>query len=233
VIAQPRLMTVDGGADEEERGGDELVEALNQAASEANRQVRVLAAQLGQATGTTLTALAVSGAHVALAHVGDSRAYLLRGDMVAQLTEDHSVLARLQALDHPLLSDPDVFVPRNMLYRSLGQEDEAAADLLDFPTLDGDRFLICSDGLWDEIDQQQLAHTLADARDPRVCAEQLVALANAAGGHDNSTAVVVFVSAVPDEVSFYPAPARGETRDGGAGAESEMEGRSAPQESPS
>ncbi|MGZ3680457.1 MAG: PP2C family protein-serine/threonine phosphatase [Ktedonobacterales bacterium] len=178
---------------------DELHRALKRAVAAANRQVRELASQLGQATGTTLTALVSLGSRAALAHLGDSRAYLLRGDLLAQLTEDHSVLARLQAIDHPLLSDPDVFVPRNMLYRSLGQEDDPNPDLVSLTLAVGDRVLICSDGLWDEIEPDALAQTLATAATPQQCAEQLVALANATGGHDNSTALVVFVQSAAED----------------------------------
>lgn len=182
--------TASGGSSAPE---DELHRALKRAVAAANRQVRELASQLGQATGTTLTTLVSFGSRAALAHLGDSRAYLLRGDLLAQLTEDHSVLARLQAIDHPLLSDPDVYVPRNMLYRSLGQEDDPNPDLVSLTLAVGDRLLICSDGLWDEISPDALAQTLATAATPQQCSEQLVALANATGGHDNSTALVVFV----------------------------------------
>jgi serine/threonine protein phosphatase PrpC len=192
---------VEAAQDSQASETSELVTALAQAAGVANDRIRALAVQLGQTTGTTLTAVAVRGASAALAHVGDSRAYLLRGDVMAQLTEDHSVLARLQAVDHPLLSDPEVFVPRGMLYRSLGQEDESGPDLLDFTVAAGDRLLICSDGLWDEVDTQLIADTLAVATDPTGCARTLVALANASGGHDNSTAVVVFIRAVPEDES--------------------------------
>ena len=179
-------------------GKPSLSTALARAVNAANHHVRELAALLGQTTGTTLTVIATRGSQAALAHLGDSRAYLLRGETLTQLTEDHSVLARLQAIDHPLLSDPDVFVPRSMLYRSLGQEDDASPDTLDFTLADGDRLLICSDGLWDELDDPTIAETLAAATDPRAGAERLVELANASGGHDNSTAVVVFVRAAPN-----------------------------------
>jgi PPM family protein phosphatase len=187
------------GANGDSAPEDELQRALKRAVAAANRQVRELASQLGQATGTTLTALVSLGSRAALAHLGDSRAYLLRGDLLAQLTEDHSVLARLQAIDHPLLSDPDVFVPRNMLYRSLGQEDDPNPDLVGLTLAVGDRLLICSDGLWDEIEPDALAQTLATAATPQQCAEQLVALANATGGHDNSTALVVFVQSAAED----------------------------------
>lgn len=171
---------------------------LQHAVAEANRYVRLLASYLGQTTGTTLTAIAAQSGQAVLAHLGDSRAYLLRGDTMATLTEDHSVLARLQAIDHPLLSDPDVFVPRNMLYRSLGQEDDPNPDMMDFILADGDKLLLCSDGLWDELSDQTIAETLALATDPHDCAMRLVEMANEAGGNDNSTAVVIFVREAVD-----------------------------------
>jgi PPM family protein phosphatase len=175
----------------------DLTRSLVHAVERANQQIRALAGQLGKVTGTTLTAVAVQGQHASLAHLGDSRAYLLRGDVMVKLTEDHSVLARLQALDHPLLSEPDMFIPRNTLYRSLGQEEETVPDTLEFMLAPNDRLLICSDGLWDELDVQVLGQTLAGSNDPRDCTEQLVRMANAAGGSDNSTALAIFVHAVP------------------------------------
>jgi serine/threonine protein phosphatase PrpC len=176
-----------------------LEQALVAGVSEANRRVREVVAAIGRPSGTTLTAIALRGTEAVLAHVGDSRAYLLRGDVLAQLTEDHSVLARLQALDHPLLSDPDVFVPRSMLYRSLGQEDDPEPDLLSLAVAPGDRLLICSDGLWDEVGAQAIGQVLTNGATPTEVAQQLVSAANAAGGHDNSTAVVIFVREMPDD----------------------------------
>ena len=184
-----------GAANAAGSGGASLAQALEQAVAEANRQTRVFARMLGAATGATLTVIAASGAHAALAHLGDSRAYLLRDMRLIQLTEDHSLLARLIAMDHPLLSDPSFVAPRSVLYRSVGQEDEAPPDMLEFTFNPGDRVLLCSDGLWDELDDQTIGQELAQATDPQSCAERLVDLANASGGHDNSTAVVVFVGA--------------------------------------
>ncbi|MEO7076829.1 MAG: protein phosphatase 2C domain-containing protein [Ktedonobacterales bacterium] len=174
--------------------GATLAQALADAANEANRQTRLFAQHIGATTGSTLTALAVSGAHAALAHIGDSRAYLLREGRFLQLTEDHSLLARLEAIDHPLLSDPNFIMPRSVLYRSLGQEEDAAPDMFEFTLNAHDRLLICSDGLWDELSDATLEVELAAATTPLACAERLVALANAAGGNDNSTVVALFVA---------------------------------------
>jgi serine/threonine protein phosphatase PrpC len=181
------------------REGSELLQMLGSAVVAANEHVRALAETLGEATGSTITAVAVCGVRAAVAHLGDSRAYLLHGDTMVRMTEDHSLLARLEAMDHPLLHDPAFVVPRNFLYRSLGQEDEAPPDLLEFGLQPGDRLLICSDGLWDEVDDQNIAQILALSHDPTTCAEALVRLANEGGGHDNSTAVVVFVQEVPPD----------------------------------
>jgi serine/threonine protein phosphatase PrpC len=128
---------------------------------------------------------------------------------MTQLTEDHTLLARLQAMDHPILSDDTMFVARNFLYRSLGQE-QSPPDLLEFTLAPGDRLMICSDGLWDEVDDVTIARTLAAGNDPARCAERLVAAANAAGGHDNSTALVLFVEAVEAVQSGAPAAAPAE-----------------------
>jgi serine/threonine protein phosphatase PrpC len=176
-----------------------LAQALAVAVDAANRQVRALAATLQESTGTTLTAIVVAGRQAVIAHLGDSRAYLLRAGTLVQLTKDHSLLARLTELDHPLLNDPSFGMPRNYLYRSLGQEDEAPPDMMEFPIAPGDRLLICSDGLWDELDDATIQRCLTSTDDPAECANHLVRLANASGGHDNSTAVVVFVEALRDD----------------------------------
>ncbi|MGE5334297.1 MAG: protein phosphatase 2C domain-containing protein [Nitrososphaerota archaeon] len=176
-----------------------LAQALAIAVDAANRQVRSLAATLQESTGTTLTAVVIAGSRAVLAHLGDSRAYLLRNGSLIQLTKDHSLLARLQELDHPLLNDPSFGMPRNYLYRSLGQEDEAPPDMMEFPVVPGDRLLLCCDGLWDELDDATLLRSLTSTDDPIECANHLVRMANASGGHDNSSVVVVFVDARPDD----------------------------------
>jgi protein phosphatase len=183
-----------------ERSGQALAQALNEAVAVANGRIRDMADYFRQDTGTTLTAIAVSGHEAIIAHVGDSRGYLLRDGTLVQLTEDHTLLARLQAMDHPILSDSTFYVPRNFLYRSLGQE-QSPPDLLELTLAPGDRLLLCSDGLWDELDDATLQRELAAASDPAACAQRLVTLANEAGGHDNSTALVLFVLTAPEVIA--------------------------------
>jgi PPM family protein phosphatase len=170
-----------------------LSEVLAQAGRTANSRIRTLGGRLGKITGTTLTALLVVGGHASLVHVGDSRAYLLRDGTFKQLTSDHTLLARLKASDNPLLDDPMFALPRNLLFRSLGQADEVDLDVIDVPLAVGDRVLLCSDGLWDELVDGRISAILGSATEPRGAAHALVAAADAAGGKDNSTAVVIFV----------------------------------------
>lgn len=176
--------------------------ALEQAVKEANRRTRAFSARINATTGSTVTALAVMGARAALAHLGDSRAYLLRDGQLLQLTEDHSLMARLEAMKHPLLEDPNFMMPRSVLYRSIGQDDDVEVDMLQFVLSPGDRIMMCSDGLWDELPREVIEQTLTLADDPHTCAGALVQLANASGGHDNSTAVVLFVHAQPTDQPF-------------------------------
>ncbi|HEY7835325.1 MAG TPA: SpoIIE family protein phosphatase, partial [Ktedonobacterales bacterium] len=159
----------------------------------ANAEVRALAALLGKTTGSTLTAIVAVGARAAFVHIGDSRAYLLRQGELSQLTEDHTLLARLEKMRHPLLQEPGFLVPRSYLYRSLGQEDAIDLDSGALTLAPGDRLLLCSDGLWDEVDGGRIAGLLAGAATAQEGADALVRAANDHGGNDNSSVVVVFV----------------------------------------
>lgn len=176
-----------------------LAQALELAVKEANRQTRAFGQRLKATTGSTVTALAIAGARAAIAHLGDSRAYLLRDNQLLQLTEDHSLLARMEAMKHPLLEDPTFMVPRSVLYRSVGQEDDVTPDMMEFVVAPGDRVVLCSDGLWDELAPEVIGQSMAEASTPRACAAELVSLANAAGGNDNSTVVAIFFEAEPED----------------------------------
>ena len=85
----------------------------------------------------------------------------------------------------------------------MGQEDDPEFDAIELPLAPGDRFLLCSDGLWDEVDDATLLTVLSDGATPQECADALVAAADAGGGHDNSTAVVIFIA---DSGPAAPAP---------------------------
>jgi len=147
--------------------------------------------RLGMAT--TLTVLVTDGRTVALGHVGDSRAYLLRGGELRQITTDHTYVQHLvetgRLSDHARATHPW----RNVVLRSLDGDPEGGG--LDITRLDvrvGDRLMICSDGLTDLVDDTRIAAVLR-AEDPEEATAELTASALAAGGKDNITCVVVDV----------------------------------------
>ncbi len=159
----------------------------------ANRRIHDLArADPSRAgMGTTLTAAIVDAAaeEVAIGHVGDSRAYRLRGGKLEQLTRDHSLVEEMrrkgqltdaQAEDHP---------QRSIITRALGPEPEVVPDLQTVPAAPGDVFLICSDGLTTMLSEEQIAKLLAGATSMSAAVRALVDEANRAGGRDNITAL--------------------------------------------
>jgi len=137
---------------------------------------------------TTLTALVFHGSRIGVVHIGDSRAYLLRNGVLARLTEDHSYVQKLvdegslaadQARSHP---------QRALLVRALGAHGEA--DLSLRTAIPGDRYLLCSDGLWSVVEDEPLRAALAAGGDPEQTVQSLVDLAYAAGAPDNIAVVV-------------------------------------------
>jgi serine/threonine protein phosphatase PrpC len=142
--------------------------------------------------GSTLTVLSFSDSMFHIAHVGDSRAYLLRGGTLDQLTQDHSVVWPLY--ENGILTKEDIahHPQKNLITRSVGTYPQVEADSLSNAAHAGDIFLLCSDGLTDVLTDQEIARTLSvPARPVQDLADQLVDAANAAGGPDNITVVVV------------------------------------------
>lgn len=177
-------------------------EALRSAAKAANRavweQARANRGMFGM--GTTLVALAVverqDGTNaLAVAHIGDSRLYLLRGQSFHQVTVDHSLVQELVDDGQITEAEAAVHPQRHVLTRALGVEPSAEVDLIHLVPEPGDRYLLCSDGLPREASDDQIAAVLTRFADPTEAARELVALANSNGGNDNISVVVVDVSA--------------------------------------
>ena len=143
--------------------------------------------------GTTLTAGMVDGSSLRIGHVGDSRAYLLHGGELRQLTTDHSVVAELIAAGELTEEQALVDPRRSMITRALGIEASVAVDVLTVELEPGDRLLLCSDGLTTMVRDDAIAEILAAERDRERAADALVDAANAAGGADNVTVVVADV----------------------------------------
>jgi serine/threonine protein phosphatase PrpC len=147
--------------------------------------------------GTTIVAAALvatdEGDRLVLANVGDSRAYRLHGGELVQLTTDHSVAEELVARGELSEEEAAVHPHRHILTRALGVQPEVAVDMWQLVPEEGDRFLLCSDGVTNEVPAAQITEVLTETRDPSQAAEILVNMANEAGGNDNATVVVLDV----------------------------------------
>lgn len=147
--------------------------------------------------GTTLSAVALvdspEGEVFAVAHIGDSRIYLLRDGELSQLTDDHTVPEDLKRAGQLSEEEAAVDPRRHIITRVLGPSGEYAPDMQTLVPYHGDRLLLCSDGLTDELEDSQIAHVLRSVADPEEAARRLVEQANQHGGRDNVTVVVVDV----------------------------------------
>jgi len=204
--------------------------------------------------GTTIVALArmpneeVSPPqdHLVIANIGDSRGYLFRDGTLTQVTEDHSVVADLVREGRITAEEAEAHPQRNIVTRVLGPYAEVEADLFPIDPVARDRYLLCSDGLFNEVGLDQIASVLRRLDDPEEAAHELVRLANEGGGRDNITVVLVDVvddggvaeaasgalSAEPSELTSAPAvdPAGFTTAlaPGAAGSELAPEGEERP-----
>jgi PPM family protein phosphatase len=141
--------------------------------------------------GTTLTAALVEGDRIRLAHVGDSRAYLLREGDLRLLTEDHTLVHRMVTEGEISKEEAETHPQRSVLTRALGVETVVDVDEDTVQVRPGDRLLLCTDGLTSMVSEQAVEEVLRGVPDPQEAAQRLVQLANEGGGADNTTVVVL------------------------------------------
>src|SRR5215217_399522 len=184
----------------EKRGSlnsDEPAEGqLEQIAQAANREIHQLAQEDSSRAGmgTTLTAATVRGDEIALGHVGDSRAYVLRDGQLKRLTNDHSLVEELRRQGRLTEEQAEEHPQRSIITRALGPEPSVNVDTMTFPAKDGDVFLLCSDGLTTMVSDDDIRQILTEARTLRNAVSKLVEAANRGGGRDNITAVAFRVA---------------------------------------
>jgi PPM family protein phosphatase len=173
----------------------ELQLALSTAVAHANQILHDMVSADPSITGmgTTLTAMLWSGNKVALCHIGDSRAYILSGGKLQQITHDHTLVQSL--VDDGRISPDEAAThpQRSLLLRALDGTSEAEPDLSMLDARAGDRYLLCSDGLSGVVSEETLHRTLATVTDPEEAVLQLVELAIRGGGPDNITCIVADV----------------------------------------
>jgi PPM family protein phosphatase len=147
--------------------------------------------------GATIVAVWIDEQRMSLAHVGDSRAYLLRGGSLEQLTADHSLVAEHVRRGTMTPQEAESSQLQNILVRALGSQDQVEVDVDEQMVLDGDTLLLCSDGLTHMVTDAEIASTLSTHETSQAAADRLVDLANDYGGEDNVTVIVIRAAAEP------------------------------------
>lgn len=167
---------------------------LRQAVREANSLIYDTAMVIPdrQGMGTTLTAAVLCEDTLTIAQVGDSRAYLLRGGQISQVTEDHSWVAEQVRLGAMTLAEAQTSPFRNIITRSVGTAATVEADLFTQTVQAGDIFLLCSDGLTGHVEADEIQAIILE-NSPSAAAALLIETANERGGRDNITALVLAV----------------------------------------
>lgn len=143
--------------------------------------------------GTTLAAAMLSGNQLSFAHVGDSRVYLVRSGSIEQLTEDHSFVQEQVRQDRITREEAARSVMKNILTKAVGIDSEVSADLGELTVLTGDILLLCSDGLYNMVSDDEILEIISRAGNVHAASEILIDTANDNGGKDNISAIVGYI----------------------------------------
>ncbi len=165
--------------------------ALRDAVNAANAAIYEANVQGAADMGSTLVAAVISGDQSWIANVGDSRAYVLDGDVLRRVTSDHSLVEQLVVSGMITPEERYTHTQRNRIFRSLGGDPTVEVDIFTQRLTPGMRLLLCSDGQWEMTRDPEIERILREIPDPRATCEALIASANANGGEDNITAVVL------------------------------------------
>lgn len=172
--------------------------ALKKSFEEANGQIyeRSTTDDSLKGMGTTCTALAIYGGQAIVAHVGDSRLYLLRGGELYLMTEDHSAVMELVKTGIISLEQARHHEDKNVIVRALGTAPQVEVSVWEnsLSVREGDRFILCSDGLYDLVEDADIKNLVFSAPDDHSACEQLIDLAKRSGGHDNITVGILSIS---------------------------------------
>ena len=164
----------------------DMVRAANQAIWDKARDDDNL-----RGMGTTCTLVYIDDSRAEIAHVGDSRLYLFRDGQLEQVTQDHTLVGRMVREGKLRPEEAERHPQRSIVTRALGVDENVEVDRFSLDLSEGDRLLICSDGLSSMLSSDDIAGALSSHSDPQAAADALVDLANAAGGEDNITVVVI------------------------------------------
>lgn len=184
-LAASTLISLFDNSNTEARGP--LQDLVRQSLEEANLAV----VERVPGGGTTLTVALLMGEQITFGHVGDTRAYVITRTQIQPVTRDHSLVERLRELGQLTRQEAATHPQRNVLYRAIGQGANLEVDVFTHPVPTDAYLLVCSDGLWGVVDDAQIGEIVRGASSPQLACERLVQAANAAGGPDNISAVLV------------------------------------------
>jgi protein phosphatase len=171
--------------------GEPMEESFQEIMQAAVREAQRSIQKEAPGSGTTLTAALVVGQQVTVAHVGDSRAYFIQQDgRVETITRDHSLVKRLEELGHITPEEAANYPHRNVLYRALGQGEILDPDIFTMGFPQTGYLMICSDGLWGVVTEQDLVRSIIEAPTLQRACQNLVNAANTAGGPDNISVIL-------------------------------------------
>ncbi|MBN1976262.1 MAG: Stp1/IreP family PP2C-type Ser/Thr phosphatase [Anaerolineae bacterium] len=170
---------------------DVPADILSEAVQKANETLMNHGQKKSSDLGSTVTSALVIGDVATVANVGDSRTYLLRDGRMEQISQDHSLVARL--VDAGIVTPEEVrsHPQRNQIYRCLGHQPTVEVDTFPVQLQEGDRLILCSDGLWEMVPDAEVQHIVESARSPQKACDALIEAANQAGGEDNIAVIVV------------------------------------------
>ncbi len=173
---------------------DDPLALVERAVQKANTEVKREAARNGSNMGTTLSVALVADGAAYIGSVGDSRVYWMENGSITQVTEDHSLVAKLVAAGKLRQEDARNHPRSNLLYRTIGTDETVKAGMFRVELKKGGTLLLCTDGLWGEVEDEEIRRICTEEPYTEIVCARLVQRANANGGKDNITAIVVKVS---------------------------------------
>jgi len=182
---------------------EEIVNRLSDAIRTANTNIvnRASSNPELRGMGTTMTLAFARRNRAIIAHVGDSRAYLIDGHShrITQITADHSFVEALVAAGHLTHEQAEEHPMRNVLYRALGQNEDIDVDVYEAHLRSGDRLVLCSDGLTRHVKPDEIAAIVTENDDPDLASQAMIDLANARGGEDNVSVIIIMLDGIEPE----------------------------------
>jgi len=188
-------MAIEILSDSLKKEGEPLPDRLESGVKLANKMIYEVSRSQSQLNGmgTTLTAVQLDGKRLSIAHVGDSRAYLIRGGVIEQLTDDHTIVSEQVARGMITREEAARSDMRNILSKALGIAPEVDVDIEELTVSEGDQLVLCSDGLSELISDDEILSEVQSSKRPEIVCDELVNLAIQRGGEDNITVIVAYL----------------------------------------